>query len=415
MRTNGVWAGLILSTIVLSAGIVSLAHAQALTMEQIRTNLLNNPPNSQNQALRKQTILALDQILQDDASRTSASVQDFYNYMMEKVRTEIRDTVKEGALVWMMYNDGYIVKTPDCVFAFDLIDGCSLWLTKLAPDLIDRIKVLFVTHSHGDHFSGSIVNRVKANGGYVVVPSENYSIGNVSLAPSDAVTLSGLNVRAYYGLHNVPLRMYEVTCPNGLKFFHTGDEQTTMYLPYIERLDLLMLDAWINESGSSSAVVGMSKSLDKLKPMIMIPGHIQELNHDGPIHSAIYAWPLAVADASISTDVRVMAWGERLAVTRSGVTNVDNKLIPSGFTLSQNYPNPFNPATTIEYQLPKQSFVKLKIFDLLGREMATLVNDKQDAGKHAVRFDALSLTSGVYFYKLEADDFTQTRKLLLLK
>ncbi|TSA14326.1 T9SS C-terminal target domain-containing protein [bacterium] len=89
--------------------------------------------------------------------------------------------------------------------------------------------------------------------------------------------------------------------------------------------------------------------------------------------------------------------------------------IPLTYGLSQNYPNPFNPATTIEYQLPKQSFVKLKIFDLLGREIATLVNDKQDAGKHSVRFDALSLTSGVYFYKLEAGDFTQARKLLLLK
>ncbi len=89
--------------------------------------------------------------------------------------------------------------------------------------------------------------------------------------------------------------------------------------------------------------------------------------------------------------------------------------IPFTYSLSQNYPNPFNPSTTIEYQLPKHSFVKLKIFDLLGRELTTLVDEPKDPGKYSVRFDALSLTSGVYFSRLEAGDFTQTRKLLLLK
>jgi hypothetical protein len=97
----------------------------------------------------------------------------------------------------------------------------------------------------------------------------------------------------------------------------------------------------------------------------------------------------------------------------TGVDDVSG--IPLTYTLSQNYPNPFNPTTTIEYQLPKQAFVKLKIFDLLGREVTTLMNERNAAGKHSVRFDALSLTSGVYFYKLETDDFIQTRKLLLLK
>jgi hypothetical protein len=99
--------------------------------------------------------------------------------------------------------------------------------------------------------------------------------------------------------------------------------------------------------------------------------------------------------------------------TTTGVEDISG--VPITYNLSQNYPNPFNPSTTIEYQLPKQSFVKLKIFDLLGREIATLVNDKEDAGKHSVRFDALGLTSGVYFYKLEAGNYATVRAMALIK
>ena len=88
---------------------------------------------------------------------------------------------------------------------------------------------------------------------------------------------------------------------------------------------------------------------------------------------------------------------------------------PEGYFLSQNYPNPFNPSTTIEYQIPRQSFVTLKVFDVLGREVATLANEKKDAGDYLLRFDASGLGSGVYFYRLHAGDFTLTRRLLLLK
>ncbi len=88
---------------------------------------------------------------------------------------------------------------------------------------------------------------------------------------------------------------------------------------------------------------------------------------------------------------------------------------PSAFRLSQNYPNPFNPSTTIEYQLPSPSAVKLEIFDALGRKITTLVNERQDAGKHQVQFNAAGLASGAYFYKLQAGNNVETRKMLLVK
>lgn len=89
--------------------------------------------------------------------------------------------------------------------------------------------------------------------------------------------------------------------------------------------------------------------------------------------------------------------------------------IPSSITLLQNYPNPFNPATTIEYHLPAATHVTLKVVDLLGREVATLVNERQQAGVYKTPFDAGRLTSGVYFYRLQAGNSVQTRRLVLLK
>ncbi len=89
--------------------------------------------------------------------------------------------------------------------------------------------------------------------------------------------------------------------------------------------------------------------------------------------------------------------------------------VPNGFSLSQNYPNPFNPSTIINYQLPMSSIVTLKINDVLGREVRTLVSGHEAAGNHSVTFDATSLPSGVYFYRLEAGTYHDTKKLLLLK
>jgi polysaccharide biosynthesis protein PslG len=89
--------------------------------------------------------------------------------------------------------------------------------------------------------------------------------------------------------------------------------------------------------------------------------------------------------------------------------------IPKEFALLWNYPNPFNPSTTIDYQLPRNSHVMLRVFDLLGREVATLVNGQQDAGYYKIKFHATRLASGVYFYVLRADSFIESREMILLK
>jgi hypothetical protein len=89
--------------------------------------------------------------------------------------------------------------------------------------------------------------------------------------------------------------------------------------------------------------------------------------------------------------------------------------MPQEYYLHQNNPNPFNPSTTIKYELPKSSEVRLSVYDMLGREVSVLVNERRDAGVHEVKFESSNLASGVYFYRLRAGDFVQTRKLLLCR
>jgi len=85
------------------------------------------------------------------------------------------------------------------------------------------------------------------------------------------------------------------------------------------------------------------------------------------------------------------------------------------FGLEQNYPNPFNPTTVIRYQLPAAASVTLAVYDVLGREVTVLVNDRRDAGVHEVQFDGANLASGVYLYRLSAGGFSSTRRMLILK
>jgi len=97
------------------------------------------------------------------------------------------------------------------------------------------------------------------------------------------------------------------------------------------------------------------------------------------------------------------------------VDDNDLRINPTGFKLEQNYPNPFNPTTSLQYTIDSRQFVTLKVFDLLGREVATLVNEEKPSGEYEVEFDGTNLPSGIYFYRLKAGQYSETRKMVLLK
>jgi hypothetical protein len=89
--------------------------------------------------------------------------------------------------------------------------------------------------------------------------------------------------------------------------------------------------------------------------------------------------------------------------------------LPKNFSLSQNYPNPFNPATKIDFDIPYDSYVTVKIFDITGREMKTLLNEKRTAGYYTLDINSGNLSSGVYFYRMTADKFSEVKRMLIIK
>jgi hypothetical protein len=147
-----------------------------------------------------------------------------------------------------------------------------------------------------------------------------------------------------------------------------------------------------------------------------------DLNETKDIPQTIELDPLWDAD-SLSVIVFVQSAGsitvyqsETISQNELSVTGIGNE-IPSvsDFKLEQNYPNPFNPSTVIGYQLPVSSNVTLKVYDLLGREIATLVDEYRPTGSYEVKFNTEGLTSGIYFYTLQAGTFAETKKMIYFK
>ncbi|MCC6866031.1 MAG: T9SS type A sorting domain-containing protein [Ignavibacteria bacterium] len=126
------------------------------------------------------------------------------------------------------------------------------------------------------------------------------------------------------------------------------------------------------------------------------------------------AWILEVSDGAGGDTGVLRGWGIRLNNTVTGIEPVSNN-IPSRFNLYQNYPNPFNPVTQIKFDIAKATNVKLIIYDVLGREVKTLVNEMTQPGTYEVSFDGSSIASGTYFMRLEAGTFTDVKKLILVK
>jgi hypothetical protein len=126
-------------------------------------------------------------------------------------------------------------------------------------------------------------------------------------------------------------------------------------------------------------------------------------------------WSLAVCGTTLFAGTSVGGvWGRPLSDMVASAP-ISSESMPAVVSLDQNYPNPFNPSTTIKFELPRASLVSLKVYDILGREVSVLVNDRKEPGAYEVRFDGSNLASGVYFYRLSAGTYVETRKLLLVR
>ncbi|MFZ1289661.1 MAG: YCF48-related protein [Melioribacteraceae bacterium] len=121
-------------------------------------------------------------------------------------------------------------------------------------------------------------------------------------------------------------------------------------------------------------------------------------------------------DVSIKDSIAMTVGDFGTILKKSGqITTLDCTKIPHEYFLSQNFPNPFNPGTTIEYSVPQKSQVTLKVYDLLGREITTLINEEKSVGNYSVKFDGSNLTSGIYFYKIISGNYSSIKKMIVLK
>ena len=135
--------------------------------------------------------------------------------------------------------------------------------------------------------------------------------------------------------------------------------------------------------------------------------------------NGVITWSVDVSDGidtTINSEIRTL----RVEGKYAALSINKNNVIPSEYALHQNYPNPFNPITRIEYDIPKQTFVKIEIYNLLGTKITTLLNEEMIAGRHAITWNAVDrngrkIPSGIYFYHIRTNDFTKTNKMLLLK
>jgi len=205
-----------------------------------------------------------------------------------------------------VYNHGFIVKTPSKVFAFDLIPF-NVSPSVIPNEVLDQIDVLFVSHTHGDHSNPPLQSALRKLGGEVVTTA------NFALDATE--TIAGLEVTANYGQHSVLNYIFTITTPEGLRVMHTGDTQHSRWLPTDQNVDVMLVNAWMNESGSRSATEGVRNAVNRVAPKLTLTGHEHEMQHlYEPWNSASrvpYEWPLAVDDEPIPGDYSVMMWGER--------------------------------------------------------------------------------------------------------
>lgn len=162
---------------------------------------------------------------------------------------------------------------------------------------------------------------------------------------------------------------------------------------------------WAENPGTVG--VWLRHNIDDSSFLLRSPTGLADIDGDGDTDIVGYTF-------SVSTAIGDALWYSNPAIPSSVAQEVDDRF-PETFSLAQNYPNPFNPVTTIRYGLPEKSLVRLEVFDVAGQRVAFLVDGERDAGYHDVKFNAESLPSGIYFYRLLAGEFVETKKLILMK
>jgi len=191
---------------------------------------------------------------------------------------------------------------------------------------------------------------------------------------------------------------------NGVPVFNTVANHT----------ETVMVDAWGNMTMPGGVVVSALRvRRDDRYTSLTPPFYVRTISYSFLTKSGAMVEVVA-SDTTAPNNGIIQTEGVTWSSTNAVSVETEDQ-IPTQYSLSQNYPNPFNPSTQISYSIPKSDFVSLKVYDVLGNEVAALINEEKSAGSYDISFNAANLPSGVYIYRLQAAGFIETKKLTLIK
>jgi hypothetical protein len=392
LSENETTIGTIPNVVVAKNGIVSAVFAgvkEASVGKHNYTVTISNSIPAESDTSNNTSLLSID-VVQPIATQYSMSyiynlisIRDVYTQTDGFYRLEL-DSTESASL---NYTSTFQTNTPPAS-SFDRIS----WTIETPNGIFDQTSLTNVTRSSED-----------ANVDLYVIPNVNNRNLGVSLSVDKNTGMIQANVVHYYSFH--------------VYLFQVGQDSILYY---------------VTELGNGNAVLRPDQSISLtlllssggqtwggVATLMVAPMQVTTT------HSYTASTPSG-GDYSTLDEVwytRYHAEGSALGVTNVGaqahvkeVKQDDTESsLPTRFELQQNYPNPFNPSTRIDFALPKSTYVSMKVYDMLGREVSTVVSREYTAGFHSIRWDASSLASGMYLYRIEAGGFSAQKKLMLLK
>jgi L-ascorbate metabolism protein UlaG (beta-lactamase superfamily) len=282
------------------------------------------------------------------------------------------------------------------------VDGKVIYVDPFAPgDYSDSADIILVTHGHSDH---NQINLVTQKQKCTVITYVESNISGVYQS-FDVDGIKIYSVAAYNQNHNKNQCVGYVIEFNGIKLYHAGD---TGNIPEMAELAdsnvtyaLLPVDGIFTMSPEDA-----TDASNMIRAIYSIPIHTEPPpdNYNEDI----------VARFTPNNRLLVRN-GETIALMKPATDVENNTKLLSNFRLYQSYPNPFNPVTKINFSIPLPSFVTLKVFDVKGSEVSTIVSEQLPGGIYSKEWNASDMPSGVYFYRIETGNFTDTKKFVLLK